>query len=154
MFPHILIIIDYDVQVILSLAIIRVGLLGGLCVPSPRSGFVVTSVPSGCELSQTYIDSAPGPVSKEPWLPWWLEGEKSLVDRKGPRSLQSHQSEPCLCREADAARGSTMLNSLASGWPCRKGSWRRAQKNQTQLSPNPSRRGGGQELTGVRRVFS
>lgn len=55
MLPHMLIIIDYDVQAILSLAIGKVGLSVGLCVPSPRSGFVVTSVTSGCELSQTYL---------------------------------------------------------------------------------------------------
>lgn len=42
---------------------------------------------------------------------------------------------------------------LASGWPCRKGPWRKAQKNQAQLSSHPSRRATGQELTGVRRWF-
>jgi len=47
-----------------------------------------------------------------------------------------------------------MFKSLASGCPCRKGSRRTAQENQTQLSPHPSLRAGGQEPTGVRRVFS
>lgn len=111
MFPHILIIIDYDVQVILSLAIIKVGLPVRLCVPSARSGFVVTSVPSGCELSQTCMDSAPGPVSKEPWFPWWLEGEKSLVDRKGPKSLHS-QSLTCVGRQM--LQGAPLCSTV---WP-------------------------------------
>lgn len=51
-------------------------------------------------------------------------------------------------------RNLTAFKILASGWPCRKRPWRKAQKNQAQLSPHPSRRATGQELTGVRRGFS
>lgn len=54
-FPYILFIIVFDAQVTLSLAIGRVGLPVGLYVPSTGSGFLVASVPSGCELSLAYL---------------------------------------------------------------------------------------------------
>lgn len=51
-------------------------------------------------------------------------------------------------------RNLTAFKISASGWPCRKRPWRKAQKNQVQLSSHPSRWATGQELTGVRRGFS
>lgn len=70
MFPYILVIIVFDAEATLSLAIRSVGLLAGLPVcPVYRLWF---SVLSGCELSQTllvYRRSCPGPGSRQPSFP-------------------------------------------------------------------------------------
>ena len=106
--------------------------------------------------------SCPSPgVSHFSKVPWCLREHslcKSLSPVKVKQTSSSHNrwSDLFWCSQERQMlqRNLTAFKILASGWPCRKRPWRKAQKNQAQLSSHPSRWATGQELTGVRRGFS
>lgn len=121
------------------------------------------------KLSQAYLIH----IQSQPWCQSFLQGALVLSGGKWCWKEHNHfkSPSPVEVKQISSAhnhwsdlfwysQGRQMLQSrltifkiLASGWPCRKGPWRKAQKNQAQLSLHPSHRATGQELTGVRRCF-
>lgn len=110
-------------------------------------------------------------ILPQPWSQSFSQGALVPLGGKGVKKAHFQSPSPMEVRPTSSShnhwsdlfwcsQGRQMLQSdltafkiLASGWPCRKGPWRKAQKNQAQLSSHPSRRATGQELTGVRRYF-
>ena len=126
--PHILFFVLFDVSIAQEI-FEHIHLSGTRC---PRL-IMSTSCPS------------PGVIhfSKVPWCLREHSLCKSLspVEVKQTSSSHNRWSDLFWCSQERQMlqRNLTAFKILASGWPCRKRPWRKAQKNQAQLSSHPSR---------------